>query len=86
MPHPTVRSIAEGWPPLAHRRQLEMVAGRQRASVSQRSSKASNPLEKTLEDVIPDSLMGESLTNNRRGDVCIALEKVLKTTHGIGIY
>jgi hypothetical protein len=31
MPHPPVRSIAEGWPPLAHRRQLEMVAGRERA-------------------------------------------------------
>lgn len=86
MPHPTGRSIAEGWPPLAHRRQLEMVAARQRASVSQRSSKASNPLEKTLEDIVPDSLRGESSANNRRRDVCIAPEMVLKAIHGIGIY
>lgn len=30
-PHPRTRGIAEGWPPLAHRRQLEIVAGRERA-------------------------------------------------------
>jgi hypothetical protein len=63
-----------------------MVAGRQRASVSQRGSKTSNPLEKTSKDIVPDSLRGESSINNLRRDVCIALEMVLKTTHGIGIY
>ncbi|KAL6901170.1 hypothetical protein GGI43DRAFT_370050 [Trichoderma evansii] len=49
-------------------------------------SKATNTLETTLKDVGPDSLRGKKSTSIRRRDISKALEIVLKTTHGIGIY
>lgn len=48
-PHPTARGIAEGWPPLAHRRQLEMVAGRQRAVSQPKELQGLQPCGKDAE-------------------------------------
>lgn len=79
------RSISEGWPPLAHCRQLEMVAGRERSAGHQSGTKAANSSEKMPEDDCRAGLE-DTRSVKHRGGIARAERPPPMATESVRIY
>lgn len=79
------RSISGGWPPLAYRRQLEMVVGRKRAGISQMKLQGSRNTEKEVCDGVREAPERASSVSHLRG-MARALEAVVRRVDVVRIY